>query len=64
MLSLPGESVVSDDLHACHRMRKTETRSIVFLLNRKTLQNKSLDLAQLDISGKLFITETMCYENH
>ena len=34
------------------------------LLNRKTLQNKSLDLTQLKFSGKLFVNESMCHENH
>ena len=34
------------------------------LLNRKTLQNKSLDLTQLKFSGKFFANESMCHENH
>ena len=34
------------------------------LLNRKTLQNKSLDLTQLKFSGKLFVNESMGHENH
>ena len=34
------------------------------LLNRKTLQNKSLDLTQLKFSGKLFVNESICHENH
>ena len=34
------------------------------LSNRKTLQNKSLDLTQLKFSGKLFVNERMCHENH
>ena len=34
------------------------------LLNRKTLQNKSLDLTQLKFSGKLFVNEGICHENH
>ena len=34
------------------------------LLSRKTLQNKSLDLAQLNFSGKLFVNERMCHKNH
>ena len=53
-LSLTGTSVEPDDLQTCHRMRKKD-RIIKFkcrkqkyrvLLNRKTLQNKSLDLTQ------------------
>ena len=55
-LSLTGTSVEPDDLQACHRMRKKDRVIIKFkcrmqkhrvLLNRKTLQNKSLDLMQL-----------------
>ena len=34
------------------------------LSNRKTLQNKSVDLTQLKFSGKLFVNESMCHENH
>ena len=72
-LSLTGISVEPDDLQACHRMRKKARIIIKFkcrkqkhhvLLNRKTLQNKSLDLTQLKFSGKLFVNESMCHENH
>ena len=72
-LSLTGISVEPDDLQACHRMRKKDRVIIKFkcrkqkhrvLLNRKTLQNKSLDLTQLKFSGKLFVNESMCHENH
>ena len=72
-LSLTGTSVEPDDLQACHRMRKKDRVIIKFkcrkqkhrvLLNRKTLQNKSLDLPQLKFSGKLFVNESMCHENH
>ena len=34
------------------------------LANRKNFQNKSEDLRQLKFSGKLFISESMCHENH
>ena len=70
-LSLTGTSVEPDDLQACHRMRKKDRVIIKFkcrkqkhrvLLNRKTLQNKSLDLTQLKFSGKLFVNESMCHE--
>ena len=33
-------------------------------LNHKTLQNKNLNLMQLKFSGKLFVNESMCHENH
>ena len=36
----------------------------MFSLNRKTLQNKCLDLTQLKFLGKLFVNESMCHENH
>ena len=72
-LSLTGTSVEPDDLQAYHRMRKKDGVTIRFkcrkqkhrvLSNRKTLQNKSLDLTQLKFSGKLFVNESMCHENH
>ena len=71
-LSLTGISVEPDDLQACHRMRKDcdivefkcRKQKHCVLLNRTTLQNKSLDLMQLRFSGKLFINESMCHENH
>ena len=66
-LSLTGISVEPDDLQACHRViikfkcRKQKHR---VLLNRKALQNESLDLTQLKLSGKLFVNESMRHENH
>ena len=60
-LLLTGMSVEPDDLQTCHRMRKKDQVITKFkcrkqkhrvLLNRKTLQNKSLDLSQLKFSGK------------
>ena len=72
-LSLTGISAEPDDLQACHRMRKKDRVAIKFkcrkqkqrvLLNRKTLRNKSLDLTQSKFSGKLFVNESMCHENH
>ena len=59
-----GISAEPDDLQACHRMRKKDRVIIKFkcrkqkhgvLISRKTLQNKSLDLAQLKFSEKLFV---------
>ena len=32
-------------------------------INRKVLQQKSLELPQLKFSDKLFISESICYEN-
>ena len=69
-LSLTGISVEPDNFQACHRMRKKDRVIIKFkqkhgvLSNRKTLENKNLDLTQLKFSGKLFVSESMCHENH
>ena len=67
-LSLTGISVELDNPQACHRMRKKDHVIINLkcrkqrhraLLNRKTLQNKSLDLTQLKFSRRLFVNESM-----
>ena len=72
-LSRTEISVEQVDLQACHRMRKKDRVIIKFkcrkqkhcvLLNRITLQNRSLDLMQLKFSGKLFVNESMCHKNH
>ena len=72
-LSLTGHEVKPDDLQACHRLKKKESVIVKFkcrklkqkvLINRKNLRNKSEDLRQLKFSGKLFISESMCHENH
>ena len=34
------------------------------LVDRKNLRNKSENLSQLKLAGKLFISESMCHENH
>ena len=60
-------------MQACHRMRKKDRVIIKLkcrkqkhqvLSNRKTLQNKSLYLTLLKFSGKLYVNERMCHENH
>ena len=72
-LSLTGHEVKPDDLQACHRLKKKESVIVKFkcrklkrrvLVNRKNLRNKSENLRQLKFSGKLFISESMCHENH
>ena len=72
-LSLTEISVEPEELQACHHMRKKDCIIIKFkcrkqkhcvLLNCKTLQNKSLNLTELKFSGKLFVNESMCHENH
>ena len=73
VLSLTGIAVETEDLQTCHCMRKKDRIIIKFkcrkqnhrvLSNRKTLQNKSLDLTQLKFLGKLFVNDSMCHENH
>ena len=73
VLSLTGISVEPDKLQACHCMRKKDWVIMKFkyrkqkhhvLWNRKTLQNKSLDLTQLKFLGKLFVNESMYHENY
>ena len=34
------------------------------LIDRKNLRNRSKNLSQLKFAGKLFISDSMCYENH
>ena len=71
--SLKGTSIEPDNLQACHHMRKMDCIIIKFkcrkqkhcvFLNHKTLQNKSFNLTQLKFSGKLFVNDSMCHENH
>ena len=65
-LSLP------DYLQACHRLKK-EAAIVKFKfrkqkrkipIDRKNLRNRSENLSQLKFAGKLFISESMCHENH
>ena len=72
-LSLTGHEVKPDDLQACHRLKKKESVIVKLkcrklkqrvLVNRKNLRNQSEYLRLLMLSGKLFISESMCHENH
>ena len=69
-LSLTGHEVKPDDLQACHRLKKKrlviKRRKLKrrVLVNRKNLRHYSEDLLQLKFSGKFFISESMCHENH
>ena len=72
-LSLTGHEVKTDDLQACHRFKKKHTVIVKFkcrkqkrsiLINRRNLRNKSDVLTQLSFSGRLFVSERMCHENH
>ena len=62
-----------DDLQARHRLKKKDTviiklkrrkRRRSILINRKNLSNKLDVLTQLNFSGRLFVLENMCHENH
>ena len=72
-LSLTGHEVKPNDLQVCHHLKKKESVIVKFkwmklkqkvLVNRKNLWNKSEDLCLLKFSGKLFISGSMCHENH
>ena len=72
-LSLTGHEVKPDDLQACHRLRKKDTVIVKFkcrkqrrsiLTNRKNLRNKPDGLTRLNFSGRFFVSESMCHENH
>ena len=70
-LSLTVHEVKPDDLKACHHLKKKESVNVKcrklnrrVLLNRKNLRNKSEDLRELKFSGKFFISESICHENH
>ena len=71
-ISLSGHDVTPDDLHACHQLKNKDRVILKFKerklkrsiqINRKVLQQKSLELSQLKFSGKLSFSENMCYEN-
>ena len=72
-LSLTGEEVSPADLQACHRMKKKNFVIVKFkcrklrnkvLSSRKKLADKSEALQNLKLDEKLFVTESMCAENH
>ena len=72
-LSPTGHEVKPDDLQSCHRLKKKDTVIVKFkcrkqkrsiLINRKNLRNKSDVLTQLNFSGRLFVLESICHENH
>ena len=72
-LSLTGHKVKPDDLQGCHHLKKKDTVIVKLecrkqkhsiLINRKNLHKKSDVLTQLNFSGRLFVSESMCHENH
>ena len=72
-LSLTDQEVVPEDIHACHRMSNRDRVIVKFKdrklkhnvqIKQKKLNQKSLELSRLKFSGKLFVSESMCFENH
>ena len=72
-LSLTGQEVVPKDLHTYHQMSNRDRVTVKFKCRKlkhnvqiksKNLHQKSLELSRLKLSGKLFVSETMCFENH
>ena len=71
-LSLTGFNVVPEDLHACHRMKRSDRVIVKFkcrkqkqslIYKSKNLGTKSQELTNLKFSGKLFVSESMSIEN-
>ena len=71
-LSLTGVNVVPNDLHARHRMKRTDRVIVKFkcckqkdsvMYKRKNLGNKSQELNNIKFSGRLFVSESMSHEN-
>ena len=65
-------NVVPNDLHACHRVNRTDRVIFKFkclkqknsvMYKRKNLGNKSQELNNLKFSGRLFVSESMSHEN-
>ena len=63
---------VPNDLHACHRMKRSDRVIVKFKCRKqknsvmykcKNLDNKSQELCNLKFSGRLFVYESMSYEN-
>ena len=74
-LSLTGTPVSTGDLEACHRMRRRDWVIVKFssrkkkrnevIFKKKSLNGKSDELKNLGFtSAKIFISESMCHENH
>ena len=72
-LSLTEQEVVPEDLHTYHQMSNRDRVIVKFKYRKlkhnvqiklKNLHQKSLELSRLKLSGKFFVSETMCFENH
>ena len=71
--SLTDHEVKPDDLQACPRLKKKDIVIVKFkcrkqkrsiLINRKNFRNKSDVVTQINFYGRLFVSESMCHENH
>ena len=71
-LSLTGVNVVPNDLHACHRMKRSDRVIVKFkcckqknsvMYKCKNLGNKSQELKNLKFSGRVFVSESMSHDN-
>ena len=72
-LSLTGIKVKDKDLHACHRMKrrgrvilKFKDRKLRYqvMANRKKLMEKKNELKELHFEESLYLSDSMCTENH
>ena len=71
-LSLTVVNVVPNDVHTCHRMRRSDRVIVKFkcrkqensvIYKSKNLGNKSQKLSNLKFSGRLFVSDSMSHEN-
>ena len=72
-LSLTGIKVKDKDLHACHRMKRRGRVILKFkdqklryqvMANRKKLMEKKNELKELHFEESLYLSDSMCTENH
>ena len=71
-LSLTGVNIVPEDLHACHRMKRSDRVILKFkcrkqkqslIYKHKNLATESQELTNLKFSGRLFVSKSMSHEN-
>ena len=69
-LSLTGVNVVPEDLHACHRMKRSDRVILKFkcckqkqslIYKRKNLATKPQELTNLKFSGRLFVSHSISH---
>ena len=66
-LSLTGVNIVPNDLHACHRMKRSDRVTVKFKCCKQKdsvmYKQKSLELSNLKFSGELFVSESMSWKS-